>query len=101
VIGLVDKMWTKTILVKMGGFNTYIALTKSTSMAKNYLILLLSFSLYFTSYSQQLYVELGTTVSSFDYKNSQGQPLDNLLSTTKTYYGMGYRQSINTEEPFF
>lgn len=101
MIGLVDKMWTKTILVKMGGFNTYIALTKSISMAKNYLILLLSLSFYFTSYSQQLYVELGTTVSSFDYKNSQGQSLDNLLSTTKAYYGMGYRQSINTRRTLF
>jgi hypothetical protein len=55
----------------------------------------------FWSYSQQLYFELGTNVSAFDYENSDGRPLDNLLSRTKTYYGMGYRQSINPSNTLF
>ncbi len=62
------------------------------------MILLFTFSLV---QGQQLYFELGTTVSSFDYENSQGQPLDNLLSTTKGYYGMGYRQNINDAKTLF
>jgi hypothetical protein len=44
---------------------------------------------------------LGTTVSAFDYKNSQGRPLDNLLSQSKSYYGMGYRQPINDGKTLF
>ncbi|WP_299125868.1 outer membrane beta-barrel protein [uncultured Winogradskyella sp.] len=52
-------------------------------------------------FSQQLYFELGTTVSSFDYENSQGRPLDNLLSKSKSYYGMGYRQSINSRRTLY
>lgn len=51
--------------------------------------------------SQQLYFEFGTTISSFDYENSLGRPLDNLLSTSKTYYGMGYRQAINDRNTLF
>jgi hypothetical protein len=54
-----------------------------------------------TSQGQQLYIELGTNVSSFAYENSQGRPLDNLLSTSKAYYGMGYRQSINDRRTLF
>ena len=54
-----------------------------------------------SSFSQQLYMELGSTVSSFDYENSQGQPLDNLLSKSKSYFGMGYRQVINNEKTLF
>lgn len=50
---------------------------------------------------QQLYIELGTNVSAFAYENSQGRPLDNLLSTSKAYYGMGYRQSINDRRTLF
>jgi hypothetical protein len=55
----------------------------------------------YSSFSQQLYFEFGTTISSFDYENSQGQPLENLLSTSKAYFGMGYRQSINSRNTLF
>ncbi|ARV09015.1 hypothetical protein BTO05_04960 [Winogradskyella sp. PC-19] len=68
---------------------------------KNYvffLLILLSVNL---CSSQQLYFEIGSTLSSFDYENSQGQPLDNLLSTSNVYYGMGYRQSINPAKTLF
>ncbi|GAA3626142.1 hypothetical protein GCM10022397_09840 [Flavivirga jejuensis] len=46
-------------------------------------------------------MEYGTTISSFDYKNSQGEPLDNILSQSKTYIGMGYRDNINSAKTLF
>lgn len=52
-------------------------------------------------YAQQLYMESGSTISVFDYKNSQGQPLDNLLSRSKTHFGMGYRHVINNQKSLF
>jgi hypothetical protein len=52
-------------------------------------------------FSQQLYVEFGPTVSAFDYKNSQGESLDNLLSKTNIYFGMGYRNVINNKQTLF
>lgn len=55
----------------------------------------------FSCIGQQLYFEFGTTISSFNYENSQGQPLNNLLSTSKTYFGMGYRQRINDRNTLF
>jgi len=70
-------------------------------MLKNYTILVFVLLISFTCLSQQLYFELGTTMSAFDYENSQGQPLDNLLSQSKSYYGMGYRQSINRSNTLF
>ncbi len=54
-----------------------------------------------TSFSQQFYVEFGATISSFDYKNSQGDPLDNLLSKPNTYFGLGYRHAINNAKSLF
>lgn len=54
-----------------------------------------------SAFAQQLYMEYGSTISSFDYENSQGQPLDNLLSRSKSYFGMGYRQVINKEKTLF
>lgn len=60
-------------------------------------VLLMSFS----GFCQQLYIELGTTISSFDYENSQGRPLDNLISKSKSYFGMGYRQNINANKTLF
>lgn len=55
----------------------------------------------FSGFCQQLYFELGTTASSFNYENSQGQPLSNLLSKSKSHFGMGYRQSINFKKTLF
>lgn len=55
----------------------------------------------FLTYSQQIYMETGSTVSSFDYKNSQGKPLNNLLSRSSSYFGMGYRKVINTSKSVF
>ena len=68
---------------------------------KRKLLLCLVFFVSISSYSQQLYMEYGSTVSAFDYENSQGQPLDNLLSKSKSYFGMGYRHVINNQKTLF
>ena len=41
--------------------------------------------------AQQLFLKTGATVSNFQYKNSQGQPLDNLQSAGKFHFGIGNR----------
>lgn len=68
---------------------------------KKKLLLNLIFLISISSFSQQLYMELGSTISSFDYKNSQGKPLNNLLSTSKSYFGMGYRKVVNNQKTLF
>lgn len=68
---------------------------------KKYLLIFLTSLISFFGFSQQLYMELGSTISSFDYKNSQGLPLDNLLSKSDSYFGMGYRQVINNQKTLF
>ena len=68
---------------------------------KNYAIFLLTFLAFYSSQCQQLYFELGTTLSSFDFENSQGRPLDNLLSKSDSHYGMGYRQNLNDKNTLF
>ncbi|GAA4812213.1 outer membrane beta-barrel protein [Litoribaculum gwangyangense] len=68
---------------------------------KKKLLANLIFLIGISGFSQQLYMELGSTVSSFDYTNSQGLPLNNLLSKSDSYFGMGYRQVINNEKTLF
>jgi hypothetical protein len=70
-------------------------------MIKTYVILVCALVFSFTCFCQQLYLEIGTTVSSFDYENSQGRPLENLLSVTKSNFGMGYRQPVNDNKTLF
>jgi len=70
-------------------------------MLKNYTIIVVVLLMGWSCLGQQLYFELGTTLSSFNYENSQGRPIDNLLSQSKSYYGMGYRQSINGNRTLF
>lgn len=65
------------------------------------IILILIITLSCNSYGQQLLVEFGKTMSAFDYKNSIGQPLDNLLSKPNNYLKMGYRDVLNNEDTFF
>lgn len=50
--------------------------------------------------SQQLYLEAGKSISSFDYSNSQGESLDNLQSSNQTYLSLGYRKSVFTKRLF-
>jgi len=47
--------------------------------------------------AQQLYVEGGKTMSTFDYKNSQGNSLNNLQATTNSYMEVGYRTQLLTK----
>lgn len=49
------------------------------------------------SSAQQLYVEGGKTSSTFDYKNSQGNSLDNLQSTAHSFMAIGYRNQLFTK----
>jgi hypothetical protein len=70
-------------------------------MVKKYVILVFVLLFSFSCFCQHLYVELGSTISSFDYVNSQGKPLDNLLGKSKSYFGMGYRQAINNGKTLF
>ena len=48
--------------------------------------------------AQQLYLEVGKTSSSFDYKNSQGQRIDNLQATNHQFMSLGYRDNIASLE---
>ncbi|MCK8479616.1 outer membrane beta-barrel protein [Psychroserpens algicola] len=50
---------------------------------------------------QQLFVEIGKSTSGFDYKNSSGEPLDNLLSKPNTYMEIGYRDVLNKNKTLF
>lgn len=50
--------------------------------------------------AQQLYVETGKTISSFNYKNSAGKQLENLHSTNHVFMSLGYRKSIFTKNLF-
>lgn len=53
-----------------------------------------------TLLSQQIYLETGKTISSFDYENSFGETLDNLHSSNHTYLSLGYRKSVWTKRLF-
>lgn len=59
-----------------------------------YLLLLVSLPMF----AQQVFFDIGTTVSAFDYKNSQGQKLDNLLSKGNVFLTIGYRGVINKNQ---
>lgn len=48
--------------------------------------------------AQQLYLEAGKTSSSFDYKNSQGEKLDNLQATSHNFMSLGYQVNIDSIE---
>lgn len=48
--------------------------------------------------AQHLYLETGKTSSSFDYKNSQGQRLENLHATNHNFMLVGYRDKIASLE---
>ncbi len=50
--------------------------------------------------SQQLYLEAGKTISSFDFKNSLGGELENLRATDHTFISLGYRRNVFTERLF-
>lgn len=47
--------------------------------------------------AQQLYVEGGKTVSTWDYKNSQGSRLENIQATSQSFMGIGYKNQLFTK----
>jgi opacity protein-like surface antigen len=49
------------------------------------------------STAQQVYVEGGKSSTTFDYKNSQGNSLDNLQATTNSFMAVGYRNQLFTK----
>ncbi|MEN3325006.1 OmpA family protein [Mariniflexile soesokkakense] len=50
--------------------------------------------------SQELALEVGKTISSFDYEDSSGNKLENIHPSNHTYLGLGYRKSISAEALF-
>ncbi len=50
--------------------------------------------------AQQLYVEGGKTMSSFDYKNSQGTSLANLQATAHSFMAIGYIKPVLFDKMF-
>ena len=47
--------------------------------------------------AQQLYIEGGKTMSSFNYENSQGAKLNNLHATSHSFMEIGYRKQYFVE----
>lgn len=55
----------------------------------------------FETEAQQLFAKAGVTVSNFDYQNSQGEPLSNLLSVSNGHIAAGYREGLDRNDVFF
>lgn len=63
-------------------------------MKNIYILLLINVLFSFQVNSQQLVLETGKAITSFDYENSQGNQLDNLQSTNQNYMYVGYRTKV-------
>ncbi len=48
--------------------------------------------------AQQIFVEVGRNTSSFEFKNNQGEELDNLQSKSQAYIGGGFKHQLFTEK---
>jgi len=66
-------------------------------MKKIYILLLINILFCFQVNSQQLVLETGKSITSFDYENSQGNQLDNLQATNQNYMYFAYRTNILKE----
>lgn len=51
--------------------------------------------------AQEIGVEFGKVISSFDYKNSDGEVLDNMQGTTNNHLGIIWKMPINTTSWYF
>ncbi len=51
--------------------------------------------------AQQLFLKTGSTLSNFNYENSEGVSLDNLQSVGKFHFGIGNRYLMNHGSLFF
>lgn len=63
-------------------------------MKKLYILLIVGSLFGYQVNSQQLVLETGKAITSFDYEDSQGNQLDNLQSTNQNYMYVGYRTKI-------
>ncbi len=66
-------------------------------MKKKYILLIMSAIFSFQSFSQEILMETGVAFTSFDFKNSQGEELDNLQPTTNNFISLGYRHNVLKE----
>jgi len=64
---------------------------------KRFLPLFILFSIVKSIEGQQLFIEAGKSISSFNYKNTQGESLDNLHKTNHVFMSLGYRKNIITK----
>ena len=73
---------------------------KYTQMHKITLIILLIF-LSLSINAQEVGVEFGKVMSSFDYKNSDGEVLDNMQGTTNNHLGLIWKMPLNSTSWYF
>lgn len=62
-----------------------------------YLFLLLLVSVFTKMHAQEIYFETGKSLSTFDYKNSKGEKLDNVQATSHNIISAGYAKSVFTD----
>lgn len=67
-------------------------------ITKQLLQTVLFFMITSLSSAQELYLEIGKTASSFDYKNSQGERQDNLHASSHQFMFLGYSEHIDSKE---
>jgi hypothetical protein len=65
---------------------------------KKHTILLLLLLTTAKGYAQQIFIEGGKTLASFDFKNSQSGRLDNLQSSSHSFMTLGYRDQLLTNK---
>ena len=65
-----------------------------------YLLFALLLSIVSPVASQQISLEGGKTISSFDFKNSQGESLENLQPSNHSFISLGYRKNVFTKNLF-
>lgn len=54
-----------------------------------------------TAKAQQLFARSGVTISNFDYQNTQGETLSNLLGVSKGHLQAGYREGLDRGDRFY
>lgn len=70
-------------------------------MNTKHMLPLLFFIVTTVASAQQIYLETGKSSSSFDYKNSQGERLDNLQASNHQFMSLGYKDNINSKETLY
>ena len=64
-------------------------------------LIIMFFFLSLTLNAQQFNLEFGKVLSSFEYKNSEGEGLDNLRGTTNNHIEIGFRMPIRKTQAYF